>query len=74
MNHDLSAPAEVMWHLDEEEAPEEWTDAIEFPTLREALEAVFNGAPQTGHPWIRCSGVVFSPHDIETNWPQADET
>ena len=68
MSHDLSAPAEVMWHLDEEEAPEDWSGAVGFPTLREALAAVFTGAPQTGHPWIRCEGHILPPHDIEALW------
>ena len=39
MHHDLSAPAQVMWHRDEERPPEDWSGAVRFLTLREALDA-----------------------------------
>jgi hypothetical protein len=68
MHHDFSAPAEVKWHPDEEEGPDDWSGAIRFPSLREALEAIVNGAPQTGHPWVRCRGRRFSPHEVEDLW------
>ena len=32
MSHDLSAPAEVMWHADEEEPPEDWYGATRIPS------------------------------------------
>lgn len=66
MDLDFSTPAELKWHLDEEEPPEDWWDAISFPTLREALGAVVHGTPQTGHPWIRCEGRVVGPQEVET--------
>ena len=55
MQHDFDAPAEVIWHADEGEEPDNWSRAVRFPTLREALEAIVNGTPQTGHPWVRCA-------------------
>ena len=72
MSNDLSAPAEVMWHSDEEEPPEDWSDASEFPTLGAAVEAILTGAPQTGHPWIRCGDHILAPREIEALW-QDDE-
>ena len=68
MNRDFNAPSEVKWHPDEEEAPEDWSGAVAFPTLREALEAIVNGTPQTGHPWVRCGLQVFAPHEVEDLW------
>ena len=68
MQHDFDAPAEVQWHGDEEDAPEEWSGAVGFPTLRQALDAIVNGTPQTGHPWVRCGGRVFAPHEVEDLW------
>ncbi len=68
MHHDLSAPAQVMWHGDEERPPEEWSGAIRFATLREALDAIFTGAPQTGHPWVLCDGHIIAPRESEAMW------
>jgi hypothetical protein len=68
MSIDLSAPAELLWHASEEDPPEDWSSAIGFATLSEAVEAIFEGTPQTGHPWVRCSGQVFAPHEIEEHW------
>ena len=68
MHHDFDAPALVKWQLDEEDPPEHWSGASEFPTLREALEAIVNGTPQTGHPWVRSGGRIFSPHEVEDLW------
>jgi hypothetical protein len=68
MGHDFSAPAQVKWHPHEEEPPDDWDDAIRFATLREALEAVVNGTPQTGHPWVLCRRRVFAPHEVEDLW------
>lgn len=68
MQHDFNASAEVKWHFEEEEAPDDWSGAVAFPTLREALEAIVNGTPQTGHPWVRGAGRIFSPHEVEDLW------
>ena len=68
MGHDFDAPAQVTWHGDEEEAPEDWSGAISFPTLREALGAIVNGTPQTGHPWVRAAGQTYAPHQVEDLW------
>ncbi len=68
MQHDFDAPAEVKWHLDEEEAPGEWTGASAFPTLRQALDAIVNGTPQTGHPWVKCRARIYAPHEVEDLW------
>jgi hypothetical protein len=68
MQHDFDAPAEVKWHADEEEEPEDWSRAIAFPTLRQALEAIVNGTPQTGHPWLRCGVRIYAPHEVEDLW------
>ena len=68
MDHDFKAAAEVKWHLDEEEEPDDWSGAASFPTLRLALDAIVNGAPQTGHPWIRCGVRVYAPHEVEDLW------
>jgi hypothetical protein len=65
MSHDFTAPAHVMWHPDEEAPPDDWDSALAFPTLRDALEAIVNGTPQTGHPWVMCRRQVFSPHEVE---------
>ncbi len=65
MRRDLTVPAAVKWHPDEEDPPEDWSDALVFPTLREALEAIANGTPQTGHPWILCRRRLLSPSQIE---------
>jgi hypothetical protein len=67
-SHDFSAPAVVKWHPDEEEPPDDWAAATRFPTLRDALEAIVNGTPQTGHPWVRCGTRTFSPHEVEDLW------
>jgi hypothetical protein len=72
MSHDLSAPAAVLWHPDEEEPPEDWSGAVEFPSLREAVDAIVTGVPLTGHPWIRCGGEVFAPHEIEALWQEQE--
>jgi len=68
MHADLNASAVVKWHPDEEDAPADWSGAVPFPTLRDALEAIVNGAPQTGHPWVRSGGRIFSPHEVEDLW------
>jgi hypothetical protein len=68
VTHDFSASALVKWHPDEEEPPESWSGATAFATLREALDAIVNGAPQTGHPWVRCGGRIYSPHEVEDLW------
>jgi hypothetical protein len=68
MHHDFNASAVVKWHPDEEEPPADWSGAVSFATLREALEAIVNGTPQTGHPWVRSGGAVFSPHQVEDLW------
>ncbi len=68
MQHDYEAPAEVKWHSDEAEQPENWLGAVGFATLREALEAIVNGTPQTGHPWVRCGTRIYAPHDVEDLW------
>jgi hypothetical protein len=68
MSYDLSAPAEVLWHSSEEDAPEDWSGAVSFATLSEAVEAIVGGTPQTGHPWVRCGEHVLAPHDIEALW------
>ena len=68
MEHDFEAPATVLWYPDEEDAPESWDGAVDFPTLREALESIVNGTPQTGHPWVRCGERIFTPHEVEDLW------
>lgn len=68
MRHDFDAPAELLWHPDEEDGPDDWAGAVAFPTLRAALDAIVNGTPQTGHPWVRSSGKVFAPHEVEDLW------
>ena len=68
MKHDFDAPAEVTWHTDEEEEPEDWSGAAGFASLREALEAIVNGTPQTGHPWVRCGTRIYAPHEVEDLW------
>ena len=68
MDHDFDAPAEVKWHVDEEEGPDNWSGAASFATLREALDAIVNGTPQTGHPWVRSAGRTFAPHEVEDLW------
>jgi hypothetical protein len=68
MSHDLTARAKVVWHFDEEEPPEDWSGATDFPTLREAIEAIVNGVPLTGHPWILSGGRILAPHEIEALW------
>lgn len=68
MSRDFSAPAEVVWHLDEEDGPSDWSSAMQFASLRGALDAIVNGTPQTGHPWIRSSGEIFAPHQVEDLW------
>ncbi len=68
MQHDFGAPAEVTWHADEEKAPPDWSAAASFPTLREALDAIVNGTPGTGHPWVRCGRQVYAPHQVEDLW------
>lgn len=73
MTFDLTAPAQVMWHLDEEDPPDDWDDAIAFPTLSEALAAIFGGTPQTGHPWVLCRRRVFSPREAEALWLGRDD-
>ena len=72
MAYDLTAPARVKWHIDEEEPPEDWSGAVKFSCLREALEAIVNGTPQTGHPWVRCGRPIIAPHEIEEIWLRAD--
>jgi hypothetical protein len=71
MSHDLTAPAKLVWHFDEEEPPESWTNAAEFPTLREAMDAIVNGAPQTGHPWLLCGTRLLAPREIEDLWRES---
>jgi hypothetical protein len=68
MAHDFDAPAEVIWHRDEEEPPQSWADAVAFASLREALDAIVNGTPRTGHPWLRSGRQIFPPHDVEDLW------
>jgi hypothetical protein len=68
MQHNFEAPAEVTWHADEEEAPEDWSAATTFPTLRQALDAIVNGTPQTGHPWVRSENRIFTPYEVEDLW------
>ncbi len=68
MTRDLSAPADVQWHADEEQAPADWSAAVPFASLRDALHAIVNGTPQTGHPWVRSGGTVYAPHEVEDLW------
>ena len=68
MQHDFQAPAEVTWHGEEKTAPADWSAAASFPTLREALDAIVNGTPRTGHPWVRCGSQVYAPHQVEDLW------
>ncbi len=68
MRHDFNAPAEVIWHSDEEQPPGSWADAVAFPSLRDALDAIVNGRPQTGHPWLRSAERIFAPHQVEDLW------
>ena len=68
MDADLTASALVKWHPDEQDAPVYWSGAVRFPSLREALEAIVNGAPQTGHSWVRSGGRTYSPHEVEDLW------
>ena len=65
MPPDFNSSAQVVWHPDEEEAPQSWAEATAFGSLREALDAIVNGTPQTGHPWLRSGGRIYAPHDVE---------
>jgi hypothetical protein len=64
----LDAPAQVIWHSHEEDPPTSWAEATSFPSVREALNAIVNGTPRTGHPWVRSEGQVFAPHQVEDLW------
>ena len=66
--HDFDAPAEVTWHDAEADEPDDWSGAARFPTLRDALDAIVNGTPQTGHPWVRCGARIYAPHEVEDLW------
>ena len=68
MQRDFDAPAQVRWHGDEEQGPDDWSGATNFATLRDALDSIVNGTPQTGHPWVRCGGKVYPPHEVEDLW------
>jgi hypothetical protein len=68
MGYDFEAAADVTWHGNEEEAPVDWSGADSFPTLRAALDAIVNGTPQTGHPWVRSGSRVYAPHEVEDLW------
>ena len=68
MQRDFSAPAEVQWHPDEAEPPDDWAAATPFASLRDALDAIVNGTPQTGHPWVRSGATVYAPHEVEDLW------
>ena len=68
MARNFEEPAQVQWHADEHAAPGGWLSATAFPTLREALHAIVNGSPQTGHPWVQCGGTVYAPHEVEDLW------
>ena len=68
MRHDFEASAEVLWHRDEEEPPPTWSGATRFNSLREALDAIVNGTPQTGHPWVRSGERLYAPHEVEDLW------
>ncbi len=68
MTHDFSPPAQVKWHSDEQDAPADWSGAASFSTLRDALDAIVNGTPQTGHPWVRSGGRSYAPHEVEDLW------
>ncbi len=68
MARNFEAAAEVQWHSNETEAPETWDAATRFGSLREALDAIVNGTPQTGHPWVRSGSTVYPPHEVEDLW------
>ena len=68
MHRDFDAPAQVIWHADEEQPPEHWDGAVSFASLREALDAIVNGSPQSGHPWLRSGELIFAPHEVEDLW------
>ena len=68
MQHDFDAPAQVKWHVSEEGGPDEWSGAASFANLRQALDAIVNGTPQTGHPWVRCGTRIYAPHQVEDLW------
>jgi len=65
---DFDAAAEVAWHNDEANGPADWSGATDFASLREALDAIVNGTPHTGHPWVRSAGRIYAPHEVEDLW------
>ena len=47
-------------------APQDWSDAEEFPTLREALEAAVERTADA--PWVRTEERVIGPGELQDLW------
>ncbi len=69
MLHRLDDPAQLKFTREPTNAPDDWTDAEEFATLREALEAAVGRIADA--PWIRTGGETIKPADIDDMWKEA---
>ncbi len=69
MPYDLDSPAQLKPGIDALQEPQDWSDAEEFDTLRQALEAAAGRAGE--HPWIRAGGQIISPPDVDDLWEEA---
>jgi hypothetical protein len=49
-------------------APRDWSDAVEYPTLTQALEAAVDRMADT--PWIRSGEQTLSPAQIDDLWKE----
>ncbi len=69
MPHDLESPAKLKLGMDAAQEPQDWSDAEQFPTLRQALEAAVDRMAE--HPWIRAGGKTIAPPDVDDLWKEA---
>ena len=68
MAHDQEQRARLKLHPDATTAPQDWSDAIEYPTLTHALEAAVDRMAE--NPWIRSSERTLSPAEIDDLWKE----
>ena len=69
MPHDLDSPARLTFGADPLHEPQDWSNAEQFGTLRQALEAAAGRMGE--HPWIRAGEQVIAPPDVDDLWKEA---
>jgi hypothetical protein len=68
MAQDPKQPARLRFNGDLLSAPPDWGDAVEYPTLTQALEAAVDRMEDG--PWIQSGERTLSPAAIDDLWKE----